>query len=255
MGVVYRSPNGDLKENDLVCKLVEKAASGHVVIMGDFNYPDIEWDFLTAGNVGKNFLDQVQDSFLFQHVDFPTRGNNILDLVLSSEEGMVSNLTTLGKLGASDHDILFFNLCTKVNIKHNQRLVPNFRRANWQQINQDMAMIDWDTLLEGKDVEESWSVFKSKLLQICGKHVPYCKKRLRKRKPWINQGLIRKIRKKRKLYNRYKETGIAVHKEEFVNLQVEVKRDIENAKVEFELNLANGITKIRVTGIKASLHM
>ena len=250
VGVVYRSPNGDLDENDLVCKLVEKAASGHVVIMGDFNYPDIEWDFLTAGNVGKNFLDQVQDSFLFQHVDFPTRGNNILDLVLSSEEGMVSNLTTIGKLGASDHDILFFNLCTKVNIKHNQRLVPNFRRANWQQINQDMAQIDWDVVLEGKDVEESWSVFKSKLLHICGKHVPYCKKRQRRRKPWINQGLIRKIRKKRKLYNRYKETGIAVHKEEFVNLQSEVKRDIDSAKQDFELNLANGLGKDNGNGDK-----
>ena len=56
VGVLYRSPNWDLYENDFVCKLVEKAASGPVVIMGDFNYPDIEWDFLTAGNVGKIFF-------------------------------------------------------------------------------------------------------------------------------------------------------------------------------------------------------
>ena len=243
VGVIYRSPNGDMDENNLVCKLIEKAANGHVVIMGDFNYPDIDWNLLSAGNVGRKFLNQVQDSFLFQHVDFPTRENNILDLVLSSEEGMISNLARNGKLGASDHDILDFNLCTKVTIKHNPKVRPNFHKANWDQIINELEIVDWDNLFKDKGVEEIWDIFKTNLLEICGRNVPNSKQRQRKRPPWINQEIIKKSRKKRKLYNKKRQTGTKEDEDKFEDYQRELKREIEKAKWDFEDNLVNGLNK------------
>jgi hypothetical protein len=44
------------------------------------------------------------DSFLLQHVQEPTRENNVLDLVLSSTEGVVDNLEVKEHLGNSDHN-------------------------------------------------------------------------------------------------------------------------------------------------------
>ena len=37
----------------------------------------------------EEFLDVLQDNFLLQHVDGPTRDGNILDLVMSNEIAMV----------------------------------------------------------------------------------------------------------------------------------------------------------------------
>ncbi|PIK61736.1 hypothetical protein BSL78_01290 [Apostichopus japonicus] len=116
VGVVYRSPNSS-DDNDVVLfDSIRKAAKGDVVIMGDFNFPDINWIDGSSSRKGSNFLDVVQDCFLHQHVTFPTRGDNILDLVLSSNPSNVVDLTGLGKLGTSDHDILAFDVVCKVVI-------------------------------------------------------------------------------------------------------------------------------------------
>ena len=50
----------------------------------------------------------VQDTFLVQHVTVPTRGDNILDLVLSSEQGMIEELKVIEHLANSDHNIVLF---------------------------------------------------------------------------------------------------------------------------------------------------
>ena len=49
--------------------------------MGDFNYPNIDWNLLERDNIGYEFLSLVQDCFLVQHVHDPTRSNNVFDLV------------------------------------------------------------------------------------------------------------------------------------------------------------------------------
>ena len=41
------------------------------------------------------FVELLQDNFLFQHVDVPTRDGNILDLVISNEIAMVDELKVL----------------------------------------------------------------------------------------------------------------------------------------------------------------
>ena len=51
--------------------------------MGDFNYGHIQWNSLeSTGIEDQQFLFLIQDSFLTQHVLEPTRGENVLDIVL-----------------------------------------------------------------------------------------------------------------------------------------------------------------------------
>ena len=50
-----------------------------IIIVGDFNYPGIDWCSLKADNTGQKFLKLVLDCFLEQQVQEPTRFNNILD--------------------------------------------------------------------------------------------------------------------------------------------------------------------------------
>ena len=55
--------------------------------MGDFNHGHIKWNYLeSTGIEDQQFIFLIQDSFLTQHVLEPTRGENVLDIVLSSQK-------------------------------------------------------------------------------------------------------------------------------------------------------------------------
>ena len=85
VGLVYRSPNNTEANDDLLYKGLNISAKNNVLIMGDFNYPDIDWDTNTSSRHGKRFLDTINDNFLIQNVNIPTRGDNILDLILTCD--------------------------------------------------------------------------------------------------------------------------------------------------------------------------
>ena len=59
--------------------------------MGDFNYPGIIWETLEADSISQGFLHLTQGCFLIQHILVPTRNDNILDLVMTTEANMVEN--------------------------------------------------------------------------------------------------------------------------------------------------------------------
>ena len=63
----------------------------NVLMCGDFSQRTIDWDLMQCISEGQKFFDLTLDCFLHQHVNEPTRGENILDLVLSSCESMVDN--------------------------------------------------------------------------------------------------------------------------------------------------------------------
>ena len=58
-------------------------------------------------------LNLVQDSFLTQHVLEPTRGENVLDIILSSQKEFVDNVKICDPLGCSDHNHIYFIIKVK----------------------------------------------------------------------------------------------------------------------------------------------
>ena len=80
VGVVYRAPSTSFEEDEnLIETLRQMEKYKRVMVVGDFNFPDIKWQSLEADTrESKNFLQVVQDNFWFLHINQPTRGNNIL---------------------------------------------------------------------------------------------------------------------------------------------------------------------------------
>ena len=83
--------------------------------MGDFNHGHIiQWTSLqSTGREDQEFYNFVQDSFLSQHVLEPTRGKNVLDIVLSSQKEFVDNVNICEQLGCSDHNQIHFIIKVK----------------------------------------------------------------------------------------------------------------------------------------------
>ena len=60
------------------------------MLMGNFNHHGINWNYLESAAHSEAFLLLMQDCFLTQHVLEPTRGCNVLDLVLSSQTELIN---------------------------------------------------------------------------------------------------------------------------------------------------------------------
>ena len=97
--------------------------SSNVFLIGDFNMPDITWENQLALSAGpgksSNFQVFCQDLGLMQIVDLPTRGANLLDLVLTNDPLRVSCVTLLPPLASSDHDAIHISLLIPINTMPN----------------------------------------------------------------------------------------------------------------------------------------
>ena len=107
-GCIYRSPTREgfstIETRTEVCETINEAVqrkSSHLLICGDFNYPDIDWEckfFDEISNIKRQFLDTIQDCQFYQHIFEPTRYRNedtpgLLDLVFTNEESMIKYLS------------------------------------------------------------------------------------------------------------------------------------------------------------------
>ena len=129
--IIYRSPNSARTNDEDLCEWIREMR-GQNVLIGDFNFPDIDWAMGTAGPKGRNFHDATTEMFMEQHVIEATHNSgNILDLVLCDRENMISELTMEGRFGKSDHDIVSFNMCVTKPKDVNQRALPNYGKAEF----------------------------------------------------------------------------------------------------------------------------
>ena len=111
----YRPPSGDvedLNELDLSIQKITRATNiPNLVIVGDFNLPDINWDntsVRTPSNypqcLSSTLIDIVNNNYLTQMVTQPTRELNTLDLILTSNPGLIEEVMTMP--GTSDHHVV-----------------------------------------------------------------------------------------------------------------------------------------------------
>ncbi|KAK4827614.1 LOW QUALITY PROTEIN: hypothetical protein QYF61_019539 [Mycteria americana] len=92
VGVCYRPPNQDEETDELFYKqLGEASRSLALVLVGDFNLPDVCWIYNTSeSKQSRRFLERVADNFLTQLVSEPTREGALLDLFFTNREGLTT---------------------------------------------------------------------------------------------------------------------------------------------------------------------
>jgi len=60
-----------------------------LVLVRDFNHPDICWRDNTAGHrKSRRFLERIDDNFLTQGIEKPMRRRALLDLLLTNKAGL-----------------------------------------------------------------------------------------------------------------------------------------------------------------------
>jgi len=99
--------------------------------MGDFNFPDISWEYHTAVmNKSGKFLKFAEDNFLLQVLSEPTRKDVLLGLLFVNREGPVGDVMVGGGLSHSDHKMVEFKIFSVMRKKDNRVATLDFEQAN-----------------------------------------------------------------------------------------------------------------------------
>jgi len=116
VGICYRPPNQDEETDEVFYEqLAEAAESPALVLLGDFNFPDICWEYNTAQKKqSRRFLECMEDNLLMQVIREPTRGAAPLGLLFTNREGLVGDVEVGACVGQSDHDMVEFLILGEV---------------------------------------------------------------------------------------------------------------------------------------------
>ena len=149
-----------------------RSHSDNVWILGDFNLPKLTWpesvpEFrldCSHKQVYDFFLNLIHDYNFTQVVSEPTRQDNILDLFLTTNPTLITEVKCSPGLG--DHDLVSAKALLKPS-QHKQktRNVLLFSKADWQKLKSKMKVYQQSFISNhlGKTVEELWTDFTTTL--------------------------------------------------------------------------------------------
>ncbi|XP_040076195.1 uncharacterized protein LOC115313565 [Ixodes scapularis] len=141
VGTVYRRPQASIDALQSLFEFLQTETKrfSRVVMTGDFNLPDINWNYVMPNGICNQFrllVDIVFSNYISQVVTCPTRVSDgkepLLDLVFISEVVTRSVLGVSFADGISDHVIVVCDLSAPQDV-HNEtetKYYCNFKRAN-----------------------------------------------------------------------------------------------------------------------------
>ena len=149
--------------------------------------------------------DTIQEHNFTQCNHTPTRYDNILDLVCTTNPDLIRSITTAG--GMSDHDIVISIVDMKAKTtKKKPRRVYIYKNGNIENIRKDMitfrAELEKDRT---KSADEMYNQFVDVIRISTEKHIPHKTISGRWDATWINRHIKRLVRKKKRRYDKAKQ--------------------------------------------------
>jgi len=161
-----------------------------MMITGDYNLPAIDWQTCTVLPGGsadsqlssRTLLEFMSEHLLSQYVLCPTRGSNVLDLFITNNDRLVTNVQS-DPTSMSDHNVVDIMLAWNP-VSIDQAKVPSFdensfrsldfHRADFDALRNMLSEVNWELLRSSCSFEEFPVKFTDTLFQICSECVP-CK--------------------------------------------------------------------------------
>ena len=241
---VYVPPNStDDYQVSLLNYLTElSSSSAHVIIVGDFNLPDINWSSLTGmSSSSKLFCEFVFDNNLIQHVDSPTHvKGNILDIVLSNTS-TVSDISvdSSNQLLISDHFIITFKIEFSLTLKHYHEVlyVFDYKNADMDNLLSYLFDCDFSDCLQSNDIEYVWATIKSHIYAAMTLCIPKKKIRRANQPCWFTSDIIHHTNCVRTLRRKAKAHPTEHNASKLKSSELNLKEKALLAKTQFETKL------------------
>lgn len=259
VGSLYRSPNGSEENFTQLCELFTESVKkrfSEVILFGDLNFPNITWDTCsTNGTIDSKefrFIETIRDCYLYQHITAPTRGRgsdkpSVIDLVFTSEEEFISDITINPPLGKSDHSVI--ELICKISEETSVTKKTRFKydKGDYEKL-KEMLDLNWEKEFEKCNVHEQWNKFREILEKAMEEAIP--KKVINqngKRKKDdnhpvpLNRKALSKIKRKERLWTRYLNTRDGQVYSEYCKIRNQVRAITRKITKEYEKQIAQQV--------------
>ena len=264
---VYCSPNSceDYQKRLLSYLYNITTSSEGIIIIGDFNVPDICWSSLSGSSAFSNSLCEfVYEESLSQLINCPTHiKGNTLDLILTNVENLISNLSVSEPhpLIPSDHFTLSFDFkfafppLTKKSCKY----VFDYSKADYECLCDYLLDTDFSDCFHCCNVEDAWSHIKHAILNAMHLHIPKVKIKSFNHPKWYNSEIRHLIKCIRTLRRKCKSHSTSHNISKLQSLETQLQNKMLFAKSTYEKNLVTtfsrtNTSKIFIAWPKAALY-
>ena len=218
VGIIYRKPNTNVDEfQDSLLDILSllKIDKVNCILMGDFNI-----NFLDSDQKVEQFKTTLQCFGLEQLITTPTRVTKLSSTLIDHAYTNFSTSTAVhaGVIEAdiSDHFpifVVFENCAVKSKgMCHGRITFRSYKKYEGKKFQDSLAEVRWDLVFKQNDVNKAYIMFYELFQRICDKHAPILtqtatKRRNSAKKPWITTGILKSIRRKQKLYSKFKSSN------------------------------------------------
>ncbi|MES9976318.1 MAG: reverse transcriptase family protein, partial [Candidatus Thiodiazotropha sp.] len=255
IGLVYRPPSANLEYDQLLNDVVRRIPSlryEHVLLMGDFNFPEISFrDLSVRGTTSRasDFLDAVLDAGLFEQVQNITRWRehqqcSCLDYVLTNEQHMVDHLELGEPLGLSDHCMISFEYLYRVELHLPDRLfLKNYHRADFISIRTYFMDVNWDEITAHLTIDDHWETVLREINYAVDRYVPVKQPGKKKKDKIIRAKTRRLILSKRLAWHKYRHDQTLESYTAYRELRNKVVAAVRSDKLTHQKLLVEKISK------------
>ncbi len=217
---------------------IETLTNLDLVIIGDFNQPEIDWSSLSGNSPSSNlFCDFVYKLNLVQLVNFPTHSKgNILDLILVSSPDLVSNVAGLKHSSisnSSDHIPISMTIpCSIAKSSSPNPSHPLFSKGDYVGMCSFLLDVDFSPFYASTDIESLWLSLKGVINESIINFVPHPHPK------WFTATLRHSLNKLHTQRRKTRNSSEKNHRQ----LQIaesKFSQQVTEAKAEYETNLIN----------------
>uniref|UniRef100_A0AA85J6K1 Endonuclease/exonuclease/phosphatase domain-containing protein n=1 Tax=Trichobilharzia regenti TaxID=157069 RepID=A0AA85J6K1_TRIRE len=160
IGCVYRPPSSNREYDNVLSNIFSVASNlpfSYNIIGGDFNLPDISWRTLRGPSRYDNLLNSIITGGWTQHINVPTRSNNILDLIFTINVAP-STIHVGHEFPGSDHKIVAcsFNISPETIHRNEVSRTPIrlYTQVDWDLYQDLIRYSNWDSYFTNDSLEE-----------------------------------------------------------------------------------------------------
>ena len=215
----------------------------HVIIVGDFNLPNINWLSLSSHSPSSGLLcDFLFKYNLTQMIHHATHSKgNILDLLITNIDHLISNIHITPSRGHISSDHFHISHEVTLNSHHHQnvsRYVLDYSKGDYDALNAYFLDTDFSFCFSS-DVDAIWQQLKAHLIHGCSLYIPKVRIKAHNAPKWFNSTIRHHLNCVHSLRRRTKHSPTPYLTNKLATLEQSLQDLMLYTKTQYEANLFN----------------